>query len=354
MNDILLLTTPSVEGIPVEKYFGIITANQVAGTGFFTDLTASFSDLFGGKSGAYRESMNGLCIDVIERLKSKALEMGANAVVGVSIDYDSISAKNMSMFMVSIQGTAVKLIMSNEKNYENVYNEITWEALNAEYLKKKILRKLNNRIALNQDEWSFAQNNIVQELMEPLYDYYEMCRDAGGLSDATANSIYVESQKPEWAISGIKNYRQYLSSLEYKDAINYVYKDVESFMEIIEGNKLFNAERILRIAKEGNLATAISLLFVKKSSYNEDDLFEMRSLCDFLNKLPEVGSKEETKGGLFSSGGMKFICICGNKNDPRNEYCEVCGKNIYGITQKQKHIIDQFNDWVETLSEIMK
>ena len=84
MNDILLLTTPSVEGIPVEKYFGIITANQVAGTGFFTDLTASFSDLFGGKSGAYRESMNGLCIDVIERLKSKALEMGANAVVVVN------------------------------------------------------------------------------------------------------------------------------------------------------------------------------------------------------------------------------------------------------------------------------
>ena len=150
--------------------------------------------------------------------------------------------------------------------------------------------------------------------------------------------VYVESQKPEWAISGIKNYRQYLSSLEYKDAINYVYKDVESFMEIIEGNKLFNAERILRIAKEGNLATAISLLFVEKSSYNEDDLFEMRSLCDFLNKLPEVGSKEETKGGLFSSGGLKFICICGNKNDPQNEYCEVCGKNIYGITQKQKHL----------------
>jgi hypothetical protein len=57
---------------------------------------------------------------------------------------------------------------------------------------------------------------------------------------------------------------------------------------------------------------------------------------------------------LFSSGGLKFICICGNKNDPQNEYCEVCGKNICGITQKQKHIIDQFNDWVETLSEIMK
>ena len=70
MNNVLLLTTPFVEGMPVEKYFGIITANQVAGTGFFTDLTASFSDIFGGKSGAYRESMNELCRDVTERLKT--------------------------------------------------------------------------------------------------------------------------------------------------------------------------------------------------------------------------------------------------------------------------------------------
>ena len=107
MNDILLLTTNVVDGIPIERYYGLITANQVAGTGLFTDMMASFSDLFGGNSGAYRESMNTLYKDVTERLKAKAVEVGANAVIGVSIDYDSISAKSMSMFMISIQGTAV-------------------------------------------------------------------------------------------------------------------------------------------------------------------------------------------------------------------------------------------------------
>ena len=60
MKNIQLFTTPLIDGMPIEKYYGIVTANQVAGTGFFTDLTASFSDLFGGNSGAYRESMNTL------------------------------------------------------------------------------------------------------------------------------------------------------------------------------------------------------------------------------------------------------------------------------------------------------
>ncbi len=355
MNNVLLLTTPFVEGMPVEKYFGIITANQVAGTGFFTDLTASFSDIFGGKSGAYRESMNDLCRDVTERLKTKASEMGANAVVGVSIEYDSISAKSMSMFMVSIQGTAVKLKMPNEENHIIADNEITWEILNSEYYKKKILRKLNEGISLDQDEWSFVQKNVAPELIEPLYDYYVKCRNAKPAEQKNIGSnVYVEPQKPAWATSGISNYKQYLYSLEYKDSINYVYKDVESFMEIIQKNKLFNAAKILEIAKEGNLDTAISLLFVEKPSYNDVDLSEMKSLCEFFNNLPEVGSKEETKGRLFSSGGLKFICSCGCKNDPKNEYCTECGRNIYGITKKQKDDINQFIELVDTLSDLIK
>ena len=351
MNNVLLLTTPSVEGMPVEKYFGIITANQVAGTGLFTDITASFSDLFGGKSGAYRESMNELCKDVTERLKAKASDMGANAVVGVSIDYDSISAKSMSMFMVSIQGTAVKITLPNDVNSVITKDEISWETLNAEYYKKKILRKINKGIPLNNDEWSFVQKNTMPELIEPLYDYYVRCSNEKGEEQSTLAGNF--SQKPEWATLGISNYKQYLYTLEYKDAINYVYKDDKSFRDIILKNKLFNAAKILEIAKEGNLDLAISLLSVEKSSYNDVDLKEMKSLCEFLNNLPEVGSKENLKGGLFSPGGLKFVCSCGCKNDLKNEYCEECGRNIYGISKKQKNEIDQFTELVDTLADLI-
>ena len=142
MKKVQLFTTPLIDGVTIEKYYGIVTANQVAGTGFFTDLTASFSDIFGGNSGAYRESMNGLYSDVTERLKMKAAELGANAIIGVSIDYDNISAKNMSMFMVSIQGTAVRIADNDSDSLETKENEISWEKLNLEYHIKKIRRKL--------------------------------------------------------------------------------------------------------------------------------------------------------------------------------------------------------------------
>ena len=353
MNNVLLLTTPTVESMPVEKYFGLITANQVAGTGFFSDLTASLSDIFGGKSGVYRESMNSLCQDVTKRLKEKALELGANAVVGMSIDYDNISAKSMSMFMVSIQGTAVKLTMPNEGNQIISDNEITWEILNTEYLKKKILRKLNEGTPINDEEWAFIKNNNVPELREPLYNYYLECCNAKIEEQQPVGGVYLEPQKPKWALSGMSNYKQYLYTLEYKDAIHYVYRN-EDFIDIIRKNKLFDAEKIQKLARDGYLDTAISLLLVEKSSYNDKDLSEMKALCEYFNNLPEVGTKEEIKGGFFTAGGLKYICACGCKNDTENEYCTKCGKNIYGITKEQKENIEQFVELVDTLSDLIK
>ena len=166
--------------------------------------------------------------------------------------------------------------------------------------------------------------------------------------------MYVEPQRPHWATSGLSNFKKYLSKLEYNDAIKYVYENVSDFKEIITTNKLFNASNILNIAKEGKLEDAISLLNVEKSSYNVQDLAEMQELAKYFENLPDVGKKEEVKGGLFSSGGMKFICTCGTKNEISSEYCSGCGKNIKGITRVEQRAINKYVELVETLTEILK
>lgn len=354
MNNVQLFTTPIIDGMPIEKYYGLVTANQVAGTGFFTDLTASFSDLFGGNSGAYRESMNGLCRDVTERLKEKAAELGANAIIGVSIDYDSISAKSMSMFMVSIQGTAVRIADNDSDSHETKENEISWEELNLAYHKRMISRKLESNEPISDEEWDFVLKNDVETLTPSLYEYYQKCNAAQMLESSISGSMYVEPQRPHWATSGLSNFKKYLSKLEYNDAIKYVYENVSDFKEIITTNKLFNASNILNIAKEGKLEDAISLLNVEKSSYNVQDLAEMQELAKYFANLPDVGKKEEVKGGLFSSGGMKFICSCGTKNEISSEYCSGCGKNIKGITRDEQRAINNYVELVETLTEILK
>ena len=353
MNNVQLFTTPIIDGMPIEKYYGIVTANQVAGTGFFTDLTASFSDLFGGNSGAYRESMNGLCRDVTERLKEKAAELGANAIIGVSIDYDSISAKSMSMFMVSIQGTAVRIADNDSAPHESKENEVSWEELNLAYHKRKINRKIESDEPVTDEEWDFVLKNDVLELTPSLYQYYQKCNADPKVESSNSGGTYGDL-RPLWATSGVSNFKKYLSKLDYKDAIKYVYENVYDFKEIITSNKLFNASKILNIAKEGKLDIAISLLSVEKSSYNIQDLAEMQELSKYFENLPDVGKKEEVKGGLFSSGGMKFICSCGTKNEISSEYCSGCGKNIKGVTREEQQTINYYIELVQTLTEILK
>ena len=80
----------------------------------------------------------------------------------------------------------------------------------------------------------------------------------------------------------------------------------------------------------------------------------MKSLYEYLTNLPEKGKKEDVKGGLFSSGGLRFICSCGCKNDPDIEFCTNCGNNIYGLTREQVVEIEKFGELVETLDILLK
>lgn len=351
MNNVQLFTTHSIEGMPIEKYYGIVVTNQVAGTGLFRDITAAFSDFFGGNSGAYRESMNRLLEDVKERLKQKALELGANAVVGVRIDYDNISAKDMSMFMVSMQGTAVKIADSDTAALESKENEVSWDELNLAYYSRKISRKIKSNEYISDDEWDFLIHNEVRLLSPLLFQYYQKCCDA--LKEKKSNTDLYELANLRWATLGKSNFKKYISKLDYYEAIKYVYSHVNDFKEIIQNNKLFSASNILNIAKEGKLDIAISLLSVEKSSYNTQDLFEMQELSKYLKNLPNVSKIEEVKGGLFSSSGLKFICSCGSKNEISTEYCSNCSKNIKGLTKQEQLAVNNYIEFVEALTEIL-
>ena len=86
-----------------------VSAHIVAGTNLFSDFFASFSDVFGGRSQTYQKQLSSLYNEAIERIKYAAFELGANCVVGLSIDMDEISGKGKSMFMLTAVGTAVVL-----------------------------------------------------------------------------------------------------------------------------------------------------------------------------------------------------------------------------------------------------
>lgn len=99
-------TTPSVEGHTIEEYKGIVFGEVVAGVNIIKDLAAGLSNFFGGRSGTYEEEIIQARQQAIEEMEQRAAQMGANAVVGVDIDYEVLGADN-GMLMVTASGTAV-------------------------------------------------------------------------------------------------------------------------------------------------------------------------------------------------------------------------------------------------------
>ena len=107
-NTMIITTTQSVEGKAIAKYYGVIAGEAIMGVNVFKDLFANVRDIVGGRSGAYEKELENARAVALEELTGKAREMGADAVVGVDIDYEVIG-KNGSMLMVAASGTAVSL-----------------------------------------------------------------------------------------------------------------------------------------------------------------------------------------------------------------------------------------------------
>ena len=105
----IIATTPSLDGKKIEQYYGIVIGEAIMGANLFKDLFASIRDIVGGRSGAYEDELTRARKLAFSELEQEARNMGANAVVGVDIDYEVLGEKG-SMLMVSIAGTAVRYV----------------------------------------------------------------------------------------------------------------------------------------------------------------------------------------------------------------------------------------------------
>jgi uncharacterized protein YbjQ (UPF0145 family) len=101
-----LTTTPSLEGRRIVRYCGIVVGEAILGANVFKDMFAGLRDLVGGRSATYEKELRRAREIALEELAQRALELGANAVVGIDLDYEVLGAQN-GMLMVSVSGTAV-------------------------------------------------------------------------------------------------------------------------------------------------------------------------------------------------------------------------------------------------------
>ena len=102
----ILTTTPTIEGHPVRHYLGVVTSETIIGANVFRDFMANIRDFIGGRSNAYEEVLREAKNTALQELSSRAQTLGANAVVGIDLDYETVGG-NGSMLMVTCSGTAV-------------------------------------------------------------------------------------------------------------------------------------------------------------------------------------------------------------------------------------------------------
>ena len=102
----ILSTTPTIEGHPILAYKGIVTGESIIGANFVKDFFAGIRDIIGGRSGSYEQVLREAKGTALAEMQERASRMGANAIVGIDIDYETVGQSG-SMLMVAVSGTAV-------------------------------------------------------------------------------------------------------------------------------------------------------------------------------------------------------------------------------------------------------
>lgn len=347
MQNIIITSTNSIEGTTIEKYIDVISTNVVVGTNFFSDFGASLTDLFGGLSETYQSKLHEIYRIGIGNLKTKATNIGANAIVGLKIDFDEISGKGKSMFMISTFGTAVK-VREIEKDHKLKQSEsesiIGLEILEQEYNKRIIVEKVRDNELPTQEDWQFLLSTPIKEIAPIMLEIYlkKLKKDEAFLSE------------PEKLL--LANTSNLFRNLEENEAVEILYghiiDDYKACTKIIESNNLFSAQKVLDLIRNGEVQIAINCLPINKNYYTKDDLQLMEKIIDLLENLEDLGKMEVVKG-VLGKAKEKYICPDGHPNNPEVEYCELCKKNAKGLLKSHVDIIKKFKIKTYSLEAIL-
>ena len=332
-NDFIVTVTNNIEGCPIEKYLDTICTNIVVGTNVFSDFAASLTDFFGGFSGSYKGKLELIYNEATKELKNKAKNLGANAIVGFSIDFDEISGNGKSMFMVSASGTAC-IVKYHDKDTKQIDRTgvVSQEFIDFELKRRLIIKAINSGSSIKLSWEEFLYEHPQKDIVENLINRYK-------------KDIYTELTEKTFI-------ERYLTLLPKSDIVDVVYSNyLEHTKEIgtlIKKCNIFSPKHILEITKN-DIHLGIALMNTKSDFYKEEDLLLMKEIIKMIDMLPNTGQIQMVKGGLLSKEQEKFICEKGHKNNKDVEFCETCDINIKGLHRDEVAIIERFREIVSIL-----
>lgn len=336
-QDIVVSTTPRLEGWDVQEYLGPVSSHLVAGTNIFSDIAASFSDLFGGQSKSYRKQLEKINEEVIDQLKEKASNRRANALVGLQIDNDQISGQGKEMFMVTASATAVRADPTSDDTRSSTDRDtgrpLPLQEMEKEVRKEELLRKQQDgTLKLNEDRWQFLIENGLPEFVDSVRPL--------------SAKIARQSAPPKSREEDLNRCRDYFLSIPSDVAKDHLYRMVghdnwrvaDWAVGILEEGNMLDLGRINSMLSgdfHEEQKPALEILSrVDKPYYEEADLEQLKEIRGQIEngfgKRGEV--KEVEKSGMMSSGTEKVWQVEGGPENPmERDYCTRSGLDIYGF-----------------------
>lgn len=348
MKKITISTTNTIDGAEIQKYIDLVFSNVVIGTNIISDIGASFTDFFGGQSGIYKGKLEKMRELAMLEIKEKAFKIGANAIIGLKIDFDEISGKGKSMFMISLSGTAVKVNYQNSIQTGNDSNNdllFSFDQIQSETVKRIVLSQIDNNKPPTENQWDILINNPLLEITIKLLPLYLSVVDKPE-AQIYANDILLKSN---YNTLIKRDDNELIADFLFSELLNTEY--TEQIVKIINDNQLFYPDKIKRLLDNSKFKAAILCLPVTKEFYTYEDLKQMKQILAILDNLPDTGKIELVKGGLMSKEKEMYICENGHKNSIDQKFClvEKCRIDIKGLTNQDYRMIDLFKSRIISL-----
>lgn len=352
---ILITTTSNFENTSILKYYSPITANVVVGTNVFGDLSASISDLFGGRSEGYEKRLKTIYLQALSNIELQALKIGGNGIVGLKIDYNEISGKGMQMFMVSVTGTPVKINLNgNTDNHSESQSIINGELIELKIKAKRLLKKIKG-VSISK----VSSEDLTNISNSSLPDYLEVVNDWLNELKFQSNQIDDKNQI-DWITKYLENIPlHYFKNCVYKHLFAFESNNIIPITKLVEKRDALDFKEILmHLSNSGGSSVALLLLVLKKSFYDRNDLESLQAIYNKYDSFyPLIAQeREEINKGLFSNELIKvWDCSCGKK--VTGNRCSNCDKDGYGYSSKVPNVLGVKNyiaDKIEILEVLLK
>lgn len=327
-------TGSTIHGFKIEESLGFVSSHVIAATNIFSDLFASFSDIFGGRSETYKKQLTAIKKEAIQELMDEAIAIGGDGIVAMSIDLDEVSGGGKSMFMITATGTAVRIdqsqrpVVSQDRNIK----ELSESKLNELIVKERII------VAAKLLKLEFNETNmkdIIQYNIFEVRDYISSLIARCVKSGYWGNDSRLENEK--------KQCYTYFSNMPPALAIDSLYAYLGkddfvsiAFLHIIKECKLFDYEKVIELLQSDQLECkrlAIQIIHYPKSSYKREDIGMLNQLAEAV-KLNITPISKVYRVKKIMGSKMVWKCECSRENEADTELCQ-CGLNKLGFQQKE-------------------